>query len=901
MPTTVCFSCRLRLFAQIVPKQRRLKSVRSIASLPTTKARRTFSVAAQRRQDERHDIDSGARTSDGDILEQRWTPHRLPDPVAGDANDILASEGVHNPLDAAAERVVPLADLLDDLQDTQETQGSDTEPSAEYVAQAARQAFGDRLPEGALNEEQYRVYERLYGPPLREDTGHEDLEDADTRDVLYREGEDGELEEIGVLEPSLDLVEDTSGLDAIGEQQESDTPDSGSFSAADAQVQRDIAAAMAAGSGSDTDLTIRSPDDLIPLVEEEYVDDEADEIYTEPGQDNRAHPFTAASRFGTSPSTVPLPRSSFVDPVAHLLSNISNKHLDETAHRIFGGPSIPYSPSTPFSSRTKPQKPIPLTASQGKMTEIEADVYMAAVMPQTYASVMGVIVETRKRLGAAWLENLLRRDGGPRILDAGASGAGVIAWREVLKAEWKRMHDLGEASPGETSSASDQKPARDIPPTPLGKATVLTGSNALRLRASTLLENTTFLPRLPDYVHASFPSEDSQRKQFDIIVAPHSLWHLQENYERHQMIRNLWSFLDPSGGVLVLLEKGVPRGFEVIADARAYILAELFERKEGAADDLSDIPKETASAEEASAEEAPAESTSEPPQSRRSSRRSPAHIVAPCPHPQKCPLYLIPGVSRQRKDYCHFKQRYVRPPYLQRLVGAKDRNFDDVEFSYVSIQKGVNDPAVLQGIAADDRAFQGYDVEDPDVQQPPQKVPHLFGVQYVDQPPRISNPLPRLLLPALKRQGHIHLDMCTPAGTFSRWTVPRSYGKQTYRDARKAAWGDLWALGGKQKEDRRVRLGLKGMEAGLGTGRGIDSKSKLKAKAAGPIKDVAGRSMPTVPGAAQRQGANAGDEDEMSTRDARIQRRRAAKNRGREKARSRRREETKALFKGIEV
>lgn len=898
MSPNVCLSCRLKLLAQFLPKQRPVQFPRALPSPAISKTTRTYSVAAQRRQDEREDLGNGARQDDGSIVGQRWTPLRLSDTVTQDFNALLTEEGKNAdyPLNAGAEVEAPLADLFGDLKDRQQADEPDGEPSPEYVAQAARQAFGDRLPEGALNEEQYRVYERLYGPPLKVDSDRSELEESDRRDVLYKEGEDGELEEIRVLEPSLDLLRDTSSLDAPEEHRDSGSVERGDFSAADAQIQRDIAAAMAARHGSDTGLTIRSPDDLVPLMEEEPLDDEADEISAEPGQDDRAHPFTAASRFGTSPSTVPLPRSSFVDPVAHLLSNISNKHLDETAHRIFGGPSIPYSPSTPFSSRTKPQKPIPLSASQGKMTEIEADVYIAAVMPQTYAAVMGVIVETRKRLGATWLVNILRREGGPRILDAGAGGAGVIAWREVLKAEWKRMHDLPDASPGETSSASDQKPLRDIPPTPLGKATVLTGSNALRLRASTLLENTTFLPRLPDYVHASFPSEDSQRKQFDIIIAPHSLWHLQENYERHQMVRNLWSFLDPGGGVLILLEKGVPRGFEVIADARAYILAELFERKEGAAEDLNDVREDATSAEEASVEP-----SSEAPQSRRSSRRSPAHIVAPCPHSHKCPLYLIPGVSRQRKDYCHFRQRYVRPPYLQRLVGAKDRNFDDVEFSYVAVQKGINSPALIQGTAADARAFQGYDLEDADVQQPTQKVPHLFGVQYVQPPPRIPNPLPRLLLPALKRQGHIHLDMCTPAGTFSRWTVPRSYGKQAYRDARKAAWGDLWALGGKQKEDRRVRLGFNGMEAGLGTGRGIESKSKLKAKGAGPIKDVQGRSTPTASAAVRHDGAGVGDEDETSTRDARIQRRREAQNRGREKARHRRREETKALFKGVEV
>lgn len=63
------------------------------------------------------------------------------------------------------------------------------------------------------------------------------------------------------------------------------------------------------------------------------------------------------------------------------------------------------------------------------------------------------------------------------------------------------------------------------------------------------------------------------------------------------------------------------------------------------------------------------------------------------------------------------------------------------------------------------------------------------------------------MLPALKRRGHIILDVCTPAGTLERWTVPRSFSKQAYRDARKVRWGDLWALGAKTRIPRNVRLG----------------------------------------------------------------------------------------------
>jgi ribosomal protein RSM22 (predicted rRNA methylase) len=68
--------------------------------------------------------------------------------------------------------------------------------------------------------------------------------------------------------------------------------------------------------------------------------------------------------------------------------------------------------------------------------------------------------------------------------------------------------------------------------------------------------------------------------------------------------------------------------------------------------------------------------------------------------------------------------------------------------------------------------------------------------------------LPRIVFPPMKRDGHVVLDVCTSFGNIERWTVPRSYGKVAYRDARKARWGDLWTLGAKTKVKRNLALGV---------------------------------------------------------------------------------------------
>ena len=109
-----------------------------------------------------------------------------------------------------------------------------------------------------------------------------------------------------------------------------------------------------------------------------------------------------------------------------------------------------------------------------------------------------------------------------------------------------------------------------------------------------------------------------------------------------------------------------------------------------------------------------------------------------------------------------------------------------------------------QGKASTDAAFAGHEwLENPDDAENPLLVT-------TDQVNPLS--LPRLILPALKRRGHIILDVCTPAGTLERWTVPRSFSRQAFRDAKKTRWGDLWALGAKTRIPRNVRLGRAGEE-----------------------------------------------------------------------------------------
>ena len=697
----------------------------------------------------------------------------------------------------------------------------------ESVVREARQTFGDTLPKDYLSTEEYVVYERLYGPPLRE-TQASDLEylpgdedevlEKDARNVLLRQNADGGYEEVEV-DSSIDLSHEITQLAAenaergeemvsayeeleeealegeeeewadevVEEYENSESPvsmdESQTASKTQARNQR-VVDAIARLQQDMEDVAVEPTEEEMEALEEEvYEEDpeEPEEEIEEFEEDNgptsdeiRTHPHTMTARSGTFPSTINLNDHYFVAPITELLQRADIKHTTEAAEKAFGGKGLPYSTSTPGTKKHLPQNHIGLDASQHRMTELEADAYMAAVMPGTYASVTSTLVEVRKRLGTSWLRKLLLRKGvGPRVMDAGAGGAAAIAWREVARAEWDVMKEEGIAQ-------------GDLPP---GKTTVLTGSDTLRHRVSRFLEDTSFLPRLPDYVHSSISEKHlhggtpQPRKVYDIILAPHSLLHLKEDYRRKNVVQNLWSLLDPKGGVLILIEKGLPRGFEAIAGARQLLL----ERHIASPGDITTENEIESLASDIA----------------RFSEKEEGMIIAPCTNHTKCPMYLTPGLSFGRKDYCHFTQRFIRPPFLQNILGARIRNHEDVKFSYLAVRRGVDirnhKKTLLQGDIATEKAFEGW--EETDLPNPYPSYVETSDLKFH------SLSLPRTILTPLKRRGHVTLDLCTPSGKLERWTVPRSFSVQAYRDARKSSWGDLWALGAKTRVMRSARLG----------------------------------------------------------------------------------------------
>ena len=731
-------------------------------------------------------------------------------------------------------------DRLSEVKGSKSAKSLPLSHNVEDLVHQTRQTFGETVPKDFLSPDEHRLYERLYGTPIYREPGNvgvlinlaqRELEARqEQQDALLRVDEEGNLEHVDYVPQATvpdELVDEVKATSIAPDVASTEARDGQSTERLGGEVEvggdgeryspvsekvpsvspsqhgdfgarftlfKDIAAAQQtqAATEEQTRQDEEVVDDEDP--EEEIMDraesdaqasmdqvdhlEGAEELEQDPESEGlqREHPLTAIGRSGTSPSTIFLPQDTVIEPVQGLLRGASNRHLSEVATKIFGGPSLPDSVATPpKGGLALHQKPVALEATQSFMGDMEGNAYLAAMMPGMYASVIHIMWEVRKRLGLEWLQRLLKTPDNTKILDVGSGGAAVQAWRQLLKTEADLTGD-DQVSDGEERN--------------YGKATVVTGSDVLRHRASRLLQDTTFLPRLPDYEPArdhptlGYGANPQPRKQYDVVVASHSLWHFREDWMRKAHVQNLWSLLKPNGGVLILLEKGLPRGFELIAGAREILLKHHIE----------------GSAMQAIDHQAPGDFKA------KANTKEKGMIIAPCTNHAQCPMYRTPGATKGRKDLCHFSQRFIRPPYLQRLLGSKHGNHEDIRFSYIAAQRGADTREshhAGHGEAATDKAFSGFEGASSDSM--------AEGGAYTEgTSSRVPvNPLslPRSILPPIKRHGHVIMDLCTPAAKIERWTVPKSFSKQAYRDARKSKWGDLWALGAKTRIQRNIRLG----------------------------------------------------------------------------------------------
>ncbi|KAJ6264086.1 hypothetical protein Dda_0227 [Drechslerella dactyloides] len=395
------------------------------------------------------------------------------------------------------------------------------------------------------------------------------------------------------------------------------------------------------------------------------------------------------------------------------------------------------------------------------------------------------------------------------------------------------------------------------------EATVVTASPFLRGMASKILQNTTFLPRTPyrqpapgsvkwerpfdeqlidienpaagtnaspadapytiewDPVSTEEPSNQTAnendslgseslsddkkqppinpQRSYDLIFANYTLEHIKVRNAFNHHIDNLWQLLNP-GGVLCLVELGNRQGFTNVATARQRLLKKwikspLSQKKSPLEDEVSD-PDVTDVIEEDILGLNLADSPE--PIKPAEAQLEDGMIVAPCTNHNECPMHISGRTIFKSQDICRFYQRYQRPPFLQRALPQKQNDHADSLFSYVAVRRGVGKDESVAMPQAVPRLPPDAD-PDAKIRMRPVPLDHIERTYTEEQKRDFMFLQPRLILPPIKSDHHITMDVCTSDGDLERWIVAASFGKEPYRDARKAKWGDLWLYGAKTK------------------------------------------------------------------------------------------------------
>jgi ribosomal protein RSM22 (predicted rRNA methylase) len=228
-------------------------------------------------------------------------------------------------------------------------------------------------------------------------------------------------------------------------------------------------------------------------------------------------------------------------------------------------------------------------------TPQDVTAYAATRMPATWAAVYAALQSTADR----------QPDWRPRThLDIG-SGPGTAAW--AATATWPSLERITLLE-------------RDPTMIKLGREFAAQAQSAA-LRGAT-------------WTQADLGGQ-WQTPAHDLVTLAYVLGELPQT-KHAALIERLWSL---TGGLLVIIEPGTPRGFELLRAARTQLIA------------------------------------------------VGAQIVAPCPHAMLCPM--------ANGDWCHFSQRIERTKIHRAIKGA-ELGYEDEKFSYIAVSRQPAVPAAAR-------------------------------------------------------------------------------------------------------------------------------------------------------------------------------------------------------------
>jgi ribosomal protein RSM22 (predicted rRNA methylase) len=191
---------------------------------------------------------------------------------------------------------------------------------------------------------------------------------------------------------------------------------------------------------------------------------------------------------------------------------------------------------------------------------------------------------------------------------------------------------------------------------------------------------------------------ETQLPAHDLVIISYALGEMP-SASRSQLVLGAWQ---AAAKVIAVIEPGTPRGFQVILQARNEVLAH------------------------------------------------DAHMVAPCPDGEQCPMEnqstaeagYATRDTKTKQDWCHFAQRLERTS-LHRRLKSGELGYEDEKFSYVAAARQASVP-----VAA------------------------------------------RVIRHPIQLKGHIELELCTPEG-LKHETASHSQG-EAFKRARKVKWGEAW-------------------------------------------------------------------------------------------------------------
>ncbi|KAF9200248.1 37S ribosomal protein S22 [Haplosporangium sp. Z 27] len=370
----------------------------------------------------------------------------------------------------------------------------------------------------------------------------------------------------------------------------------------------------------------------------------------------------------------------------------------------------------------------------------ESTAYIAAMAPSTYSAIKNVLEEVNSRVPNLQIKSFMDFGTGP--------GTGIWAANEV----WKKPLQYT----GIDASLAMLETAEEI-------------LDALSSKGAPI-PNVTLKP---------FFSHGPQAAKHDVVLSAFTLSEITTPALRKSTLDHLW---DSTNDVLILIDRGTPSGFKILAEAREQILGL-------DADRIKQKPKYDNFGNILPEEELP--------------KREPAHVLAPCPHDKVCPIYV--SLARD-SQWCHFSQKVQRPDFLRKTKHSKE-NYEDSKYTYVVLRKGAR-PVFTPPppVPTSEESLSSTQTNEPSIESTEseentsgkkkkyKKSPPPPPVTYNNQEDMIaaSHSWSRIVVPPLKNDGHVVMDTCAANGYLERIIIPRSQGKIPYRDARKAMWGDLF-------------------------------------------------------------------------------------------------------------